>query len=325
MCVPLVDAIHVTAMINRLKLFLLCLLMVTCVTDYSVVTNPDIIVTQGTTEKDTSEVKDTEVVVEYFVQPDKPENLDVLFVIDTSCSMSDNFENVSAGLDILRGDIEALTYDYQIAMINSSLRELYFVGPYDTNSSSIDIFMAPYFLERDAFEEPFTSLYQFTSTPEGISFLRPNVDKMYIFVSDEPEQSVIPVSMFKDWMDEYHSGVQHDIVIIGINDNSPTNCRQYYDLESDDENRFLTFANYYNKMIIDICGDFQYALADSSFLLTPITYKNLTKQPIEDSIVVYKDGEIQQDWYYLDSTNTVYFEFEIEPNSIIKIGYNSYL
>ena len=78
-------------------------------------------------------------------------------------------------------------------------------------------------------------------------------------------------------------------------------------------------------MIIDICGDFQLALADSSFLLTPITYKNLTKEPIEDSIVVYKDGILQQDWYYLFNTNTVYFEFEIEANSIIKIGYNSYL
>ena len=47
------------------------------------------------------------------------------------------------------------------------------------------------------------------------------------------------------------------------------------------KNRFLTFANYYNKMIIDICGDFQLALADSSFLLSPITYKNLTESPIE--------------------------------------------
>lgn len=294
----------------------------TCVTDYSVITTPDIII------KDTSEttdVREVEVVVEHFVQPDKPENLDVLFVIDTSCSMSDNFENVSIGLDILRDDIETLTYDYQIAMINSSLRETYFVGPFNTYSNPIDIFMAPYFLARDSFEEPFTSLYQFTTTPEGSLFLRPNVDKLYIFVSDEPEQSVIPVSMFKEWMDEYHSEVQHDIVVIGINDNSPEDCKQYFNLGENDENRFLIFANYYNKMIIDICGDFQLALADSSFLLTPITYKNLTKQPIEDSIVVYKDGVIQQDWYYLLNTNTVYFEFEIEANSIIKIGYNSYL
>ena len=78
-------------------------------------------------------------------------------------------------------------------------------------------------------------------------------------------------------------------------------------------------------MITDICGDFQFALADSSFLLNPITYKNLSKQPIDDSIVVYKDGQLQQNWYYLSTTNTVYFEFEIEPSSIVKIGYNSYL
>lgn len=308
-----------TVMINRIKLFLLCLFMVTCVTDYSVITNPDVIV------QDTSVKRETKVVVEYFVQPDKPENLDVLFVIDTSCSMSDNFENVSIGLDLLRGDIENLTYDYQIGMINSSLREQYFVGPFDTDSTTLDIFMAPYFLAVDNRENLFTSMYQFTSTPEGLSFLRPSVDKLYIFISDEPEQSVIPVAMFKDWMDEYHSEVQHDVVVIGISDTSSEECKQFFYLDEDDENRFLVFANYYNKMIIDICGDFQLALADSSFLLNPITHKNLGETPIEDSIVVYKDGEIQQDWYYLESTNTVYFEFEIEPSSVVKIGYNSYL
>jgi hypothetical protein len=306
-------------MINRIKLFLLCFLMMTCVTDYSVITNPDIIV------QDTSEKRETKVVVEHFVQPDKPENLDVLFVIDTSCSMSDNFENVSIGLDLLRDDIETLTYDYQIGMINSSLQQQYFVGPFDTDSTAVDIFMGPYFLGRDPREEPFTSLYQFTTTPEGQEFLRPDVDKLYIFVSDETEQSIIPVTMFKEWMDDYHSEVQHDVVVIGISDASSEECKQFFYLAEGAENRFLVFANYYNKNIIDICGDFQLALADSSFLLNPITYKNLGETPIEDSIVVYKDGEVQQDWYYLQTTNTVYFEFEIEPNSIIKIGYNTYI
>jgi hypothetical protein len=314
-----VSAIHVTAMTNRIRLFLLSLLMMTCVTDYSVITNPDVIVV------DTSEDRETQVVVEHFVQPDKPENLDVLFVIDTSCSMSDNFESVSIGLDLLRDDIETLTYDYQIAMINSSLREPYFVGTFNSTTPSIDIFMAPYVLGRDGTEELFTSFYQFTTTPEGQEFLRPNVDKLYIYISDEKEQSAVPVAMFKDWLDEYHEQVQHDVVVISISDTSPEECKRFYYLAEGEENRFLVFANYYNKMITDICGDFQFALADSSFLLNPITYKNLSKQPIDDSIVVYKDGQLQQNWYYLSTTNTVYFEFEIEPSSIVKIGYNSYL
>lgn len=305
-----------------IKLSLISLLVMTCGNDYIISTNPNFVI------KDTNSIvedEQTRVVVEYFIQPDKPENLDVLFVIDTSCSMADNYENVSIGLDILRDDIEELTYDYQIAMINSSLKEPYFVGPFDTDSNSIEIFMAPYSLAKDRYEEGFGSLYLFTLTPEGIEFLRPDVDKLYIFVSDEPEQSTIPVSMFIEWMNEYHSEVNHDAIVISVNEQSPENCRIFYTIEEGEEDRFLTFSNYYNKMITDICGDFQLALADTSFLLTPIAYKLLKEKPVEDSIVVYKNGEQQAEWYYLENTNTIYFEFELQPSSIVEIGYESYL
>lgn len=289
--------------------------MMTCVTDYSVITKPDITVV------DTQDEPQGEVVVDYYVQPEKPDDLDVLVVLDTSCSMSDNFENVSIGLDILRDDIEVLTFDYQMALINSSLFEPYYVGPIGPDTSSMEIFIAPYVLGSDRFEEPFASLYLFTDTAEGQEFLRDGVDKLYIFVSDEPEQSAIPVSLFKEWMDEYHSDVTHDVVVIGINEQS--DCDEFYNLPEGAENRFLTLATYYNKTIIDICGDFQLALAENSFIVNPITHMQLSKPAIEDSIVVYNNGNIEQQWYYLPETNTVYFEFPIEGGEIIKIGYLS--
>jgi len=87
--------------------------MMTCVTDYSVITSKKIV--EGKDTQDT-----TQVVVDYYVQPEKPEDLDVLVILDTSCSMRDHFENGSTGLDILRDDIEALTYDYQMGLINSA-------------------------------------------------------------------------------------------------------------------------------------------------------------------------------------------------------------
>lgn len=288
-----------------------------CATDYSVITNEETIIVDTQ-----EEVTETEVVVEYFVQPDRPDNLDVLVVLDTSCSMRDNYENVSAGLDILRGDIETLTSDYQMAFINSSLSEPYFAGVLGPDSTSMDIYLAPYSLGSDTTEMPFGSLYMFSSTPEGEQFLREGVDKLYIFVSDEPEQSPIPVSLFKEWMDEYHEGVTHDAIVIGINEDS--DCDTGYTPGSGTENRFLALANYYNKNIIDICGDFQLALAENSFLIRPVTHMQLERQPVEESIVVYKSGVVQQDWYYLTSTNTVYFEFEVEEGAVIKIGYNSH-
>ena len=301
-----------TVMINRVVVFILCVFMMTCVTDYSVITNKKIV--EGKDTQDT-----TQVVVDYYVQPEKPEDLDVLVILDTSCSMSDNFENVSIGLDILRDDIEVLTYDYQMGLINSSLREPYFVGPIGPATTSMEIYIAPYTLGEDRNEEPFASLYLFTSTPEGQEFLRNGVDKLYIFVSDEPEQSRIPVSTFKEWMNEYHTDVNHDVVVIGINEQS--DCDTYYHLEEDAENRFKTLATYYNKTIIDICGDFQLALAENSFIINPITHMQLSEPAIEDSIVVYNNGNIEQMWYYLPETNTVYFEFPIDGGEIVKIGY----
>ena len=295
------------------KYFFLSLCLLTCANDYSVISNPEIeVIDEGPV---------TEVIVDYFVQPEPPENLDVLVVLDTSGSMSDNYENVSAGLDILRGDIEAITYDYQMGMINSSLIEPYFTGPIDSDTSSMEIFLAPYALGSDRTEEVFMSLYRFTETDIGQEFLRPNVDKLYIFVSDEPEQSPMPVSLFRDWMIEYHEDVNHDVVVIGINDQS--DCDSYYHLDSNAEDRYLSFVTYYNKMIIDICGDFQLALADNSFIVNRATYMQLSRTPIEDSIVVYQDGVKEEMWYYLPETNTVYFEFELYDGAVTKVGYDS--
>ena len=131
--------------------------MMTCVTDYSVITNEDIVIPQETGLQE--EKEQVSVVIDYYVQPEKPEDLDVLVVLDTSCSMSDNFENVSIGLDILRDDIEVLTFDYQMALINTSLRETYYVGPILPDTSSMEIFIAPYALASDNFEEAFATLY----------------------------------------------------------------------------------------------------------------------------------------------------------------------
>ena len=47
------------------------------------------------------------VVVEHIIQPMKTESLDVLAVLDTSCSMSDNYDELSAGLEILKGEEES--------------------------------------------------------------------------------------------------------------------------------------------------------------------------------------------------------------------------
>ena len=270
---------------------------------------------------------ETEVIIDYFEQPTKPVSLDVLLVLDTSCSMRDDYEKVSIGMDLLRADIETITDDYQMAIINSSLVDSagrpYFVGPFDKNSSTIDLILAPSLLHPDYYEVAFETHYRFTTqTPEGAAFLRPGVDKLIFYISDEDEQSVVPASVFNEWLEEYHQNVQYDVVSIAMVPTSDIDCLYG---EFNVGHKYQELMNYYNKMVVDFCGDWQLALADSSFLFSQTTHLKLSRVPISDSIVVYQNGVEETEWYYLRSTNTVYFEFSMDDGAVIKVGYDSYL
>jgi hypothetical protein len=258
------------------------------------------------------------VVVEYIIQPMRPESLDVLAIVDTSCSMADNFDELGSGLEILKDDIRLLTNDFTISFINSSLVGRYYSGPYDDSSDAIDLLLAPYALTGDNTEVAFQSLYQFVDMPEAAYALRHDADKLFIFISDEEEQSQIPVGMFRDWLLSYNEDVQHDIVTISITENST--CGH---VANDIGTRYNELSNFYGKNYIDICSDWSTALADSSFILNLKNYLNLKYIPVEESLTVSVDGEETNLWYYLSSTNTVYFDFNLTEGSIVTIGYNT--
>jgi hypothetical protein len=266
------------------------------------------------------EVQPTEVIIQSLIQPTKTEELDVLVVLDTSCSMSDNYEQVSRGIEILKDDIETITFNYQIGFINSSLKEPYYAGPYDLLSTAIDLLLAPYELGSDTFETGFQAMYEFaTITDEGAEFLRESADKLIIFVSDEDEQSGITPAVMHEWLKSEYKDVQHDVVSIVLTENSEcdsswVNVGQNY----------IDLAAYYGKTGIDLCSDWEEWLADSTFLTGPIDYINLNYAPVEESIVVYVDKIIIEEWYYLPSTNTVYLDYPPFEGSLIEVGYVVY-
>ena len=296
--------------INNLVKYAL-LLLLSCSTDYTVTTK--------TTETVIVDPPPTEVVVDSLIQPSLPESIDVLMVLDTSCSMNDNYEQVSRGVEILRGDIEDITYDYKMGFINTSLEDPYFAGPYDLWSTSIDFLLAPYALGQDSIEAGFSAMYNFvTGTDEGIEFFREDTDKLIIFISDENEQSAITAEVFHQWLDETFSGVQHDTVaIVTVVDGE---CGSSYSVGE----KYIDLAAYYGKVGIDICSDWEEWLAESTYLVGPIDYINLSETPIEESIIVYIDSVVTEEWYYLVETNTVYLDFEPSEGALIEVGYVIY-
>jgi hypothetical protein len=297
-----------TAMtIKKLKLLLLtALINIGCQPDY------------GMQYEVIEEIQPTEVVIDSMIQAVPPESLDVLLVIDTSCSMDDNFQQVSTGVELLRQDIEAITMDYRIGFINSGGTNPYFSGPYNYATDPIDFLLAPYALGPDYYERGFQAMYDFvTTTPAGATFFREDSDKLIIFVSDEDEQGAIPTNVFHDWLTQKFQLVQHDVVAIVQLENGQCD----YSWQQEIGQKYIDLVAYYGKNAIDICSDWAAWLSNSTFLVGEINYINLTKSPLVESIVVYRNNLEIEDWYYLPSTNTVYLDFVPDPGEFIEVGY----
>ena len=272
--------------------------------------------------QDISLVQDrpVEVVVDSYVQPDQLEELDVLVVLDTSGSMSDNYNDVADGMDILRSDIESLTLDYRFGYITMDPTNLSYVGPYDSSSSTIDMLMAPSLLPATMLEEGFSSTYTFLGSEDGMSFRRPDADFLLFLISDENEQSSISSDLFYDWLHDEFKDSSHDVVAITQLENSQ--CGYTYDIGY----KYEELANLYGKDPIDICEeDWSVWLSASSYLTMMVDYIVLSKEdPILESIIVYVDQEAVYDWQYIESSNTVKLGFVPSNGSIIEVGYNVY-
>jgi hypothetical protein len=291
--------------VKKIK-FLMCALILGCTADYSVHT------------EQVKQVIATEIYIDSFVQASKPEQIDVLVLLDTSCSMNDNYSQVSTGIELLRNDLNTVTNDYNIAFINTSLQDPYFAGIFDNSSPIIDFIMAPWTLAGDYTEAGFLALYDFTNTtPEAITFFRETADKLFIFISDEEEQSGIPTNVFEGWLKNEFAGVQRDVVSIVTVPESDCEYTSSYNIGQ----KYINLAQHYGKGPIDICSDWELWLSNSTFLVGPINYIKLTYTPMEESIKIYIDRFETDRWDYDEKTNTVNLYYTPPPGTLIEAIY----
>ena len=259
-------------------------------------------------------------IVDSYIQPDQLEELDVLVVLDTSGSMSDNYDDVADGMNLLRTDIESLTLDYKFGYITMDPTRLSYLGPYDSSSTAIDMLMAPSLLPSTSLEEGFGATYSFLGSEEGLVFRRPEADFLLFLISDEDEQSSITANLFYEWLHAEFDGVEHDVVAVTQLEGSE--CGYAYDIGE----KYEELAALYNKDPIDICTeDWSVWLSDSSYLTQVKDYVELSRHnPIEDSIAVYVDQNITNEWRYIEQSNTVQLSFVPSHGSLIEVGYNVY-
>jgi len=263
--------------------------------------------------------QDVRVVIDSFVQVDQLEELDVLVVLDTSGSMSDNYDEVADGMDILRSDIESITLDYKFGYITMDPTALSYTGPYDSSSTAIDMLMAPGLLPMTTLEEGFGATYTFFNAEEGLAFRRPEADFLLFLISDEDEQSAISVDLFYDWIHVEFQEVNHDVVCVVNPDDGSQN-----DWTNEIGYKYIELANLYGKDEVNLqAADWSAWLSDSSYLTQQIDYIVLSEaEPILDSIIVYVDQESVNDWVYVEETNIIKLGFIPGYGSVVEVGYN---
>lgn len=262
----------------------------------------------------------SQVIVDSIIQPDELGALDVIVVLDKSCSMSDDDARVGQGIATLASDIATLTEDYKIGFITTdSSCPTVMAGPFDINNSSIDIAMAPSVLPQSCgYEEGFASFYAHAMSDS--SFMRDDADLLLFFISDEEEQSAITSQMFYDWVEQFKGDNIVEPVVITTTEDSECGSYGTYGY------KYVELATLYGKDYIDLCSSgWEVWLSQTSFLMNLRDNINLSQIPIDDSIKVYLNHIETDLWTYDNASNTVYFEFDIENNQLIEVAYKSYL
>ena len=306
-------------------LSLLVGLTAACSPDYTIKGHDEIYITVTETVivGDTAEPVEPEPIgevwVDSFEQPDTTDGVDILVVIDTSCSMGDNEAQLLAGVEAFMNNLPEA--DWRLNMIPASpdkvLTEQQFpLVPGDDIADAKQMYDG--MTQTGHLEEGFNAAQDYIlSNPYASTWLRWDAALLIVFVSDEEEQSNMSVDDFTDWLDDYRSSVFMSSIINLDPAESLCNVHSSYA-----GYRYEEATLTYGGVVMDICSkDWTEGVRDASISIDPISEWGLTYVPIKESIIVFVDGVPFVDWSYDPVTNKVYFAILPDGGSLVEIGY----
>jgi hypothetical protein len=177
---------------------------------------------------------------------------------------------------------------------------------------------------RGGQEKGFEAVYDYiTSNPYAITWMRPDAALLVVFVSDEEEQSYITMPTVPDFTSWYTSLRGGSSFISSIVNHDPTISMCPWAVKPIDiGDRYMDAATYFGGVIIDICEeDWSAGVADATRSVAPHESWELTKEPVEDSIVVFINGMPDTNWTYSATDNTIYFTVIPSGSALVEIGY----
>jgi len=261
--------------------------------------------------------------VDSFTQPQSVDGVDILWVIDTSGSMNTYDPQLEAGIESMLNALPAT--GWRLAMTSSdpptaALEEQFPLVPGDDIADAMNMYSN---MGRGHSEEGFDAAKAYMENDYALTWMRPDAALLIVMVSDEEEQSngdFPNVDDFIFWYQAQHGGSVYLASVINL-DPADSVCDRPPSA-SDIGERYMEATNYFGGYIVDICSeDWSPGVTAASTQVEPHEHIELTHVPVEASIRVFINQQLNSDWYYEPSDNRVYFDIIPESNSLVEVGY----
>ena len=256
--------------------------------------------------------------VDSFIQPSSVEGVDILWVIDTSCSMYDDYTRLMDGIEAMINNLPPT--GWRLNMISNSSNvvtqdQQFPLVPGDDIVDAENMYNNMY---KSGFEEGFDSAHEYiTANPYAPTWMRYDAALLIVFVSDEEDQSDLTVSDFNSW----YVGLRSSVFLASIVHVSPSESLCNTQSMWTGQN-YIDATNYFNGVIVDICSDdWTPGVADASQQVEPYEWYELTYEPIADSIRVFVNHAPDNNWYYDTYNNTIYFTTIPSSGTWVEIVY----
>lgn len=257
-----------------------------------------------------------------FIQVGDYENMDIIWVIDDSCSMVDNDKELLAGIEAMMNNLPP-DIDWRLKMITAGglAVQQSTTFPLTQGADYQDALNMYSQLPYDGYEMGFASVQDYIlNDTYAQTWLRKDAALLVVFVSDEEEQSSLTVSEFTNW---YQSIRRTSYLASIINVEPSFSLCPYHFTSTNTGFRYMEATNNLNGNIIDICSaDWSAGVQEATSELKPYDSLELSHLPWEDTIVVFEDGIPHSDWYYDSLDNTIYLNTLPTEGSLVEMSYS---
>jgi len=263
---------------------------------------------------------DAEIWIDSFTQVGAFEEIDILWVIDKSCSMNSHNAALLDGVEAMMNSLP-MDVNWRLKMITAGTwatqATTFPLTRGDTPQDAVDMLNA---LPIDGSEMGFDALKDYVLTDTyAQTWLRYDAAFLVVFVSDEEEQSAMLVSDFNMWYEGFRKSVYMASI---VNVEAADSVCDWPPSSNMIGSRYIDSTDYFAGNVIDICeDDWGTAVEEATNEIEPHEDYMLTHIPYEATVVVFADGVIYHDWHFDSSDNRVYFDVIPDDGVHIEIGY----